>query len=67
MFPALKVFCMDKSGQNLDVDKELSKCWFRDVVHLESSKFYLFPVLSCMVLGNSNLIYKVNLFPFNPR
>jgi len=36
MFRALKVFCMGKSAQDLDVDIELSKCWICDAAHFES-------------------------------
>ena len=37
LFPALKVLCIEKSAKDLDVDIELSSCWFRDVGHLESN------------------------------
>jgi hypothetical protein len=40
MFSALKVFCMVKSAQDLDVDKELSKCWVCDAAHFESVLLY---------------------------
>ena len=37
---ALKVLCMVKSAQDLDVDKELSKCWVCDAAHFESVLLY---------------------------
>ena len=40
MFRALKVFCMEKSAQDLDVDIELSKCWACDAENFESDILY---------------------------
>ena len=40
MFHTLKVFCMEKSTQDLDVNMDLSKCWFTSFEHLENSLFY---------------------------
>jgi hypothetical protein len=36
MFLALKVFCMGKFAQDLDLGIKLSKCWFRDAAYFES-------------------------------
>jgi len=36
MFRTLKVFCIGKFAQDLDVSKKLSKCWFREAAYFES-------------------------------
>jgi len=47
MFPALKEFCMEAPAQDLDVNKELSKCWVCDAMHLISPMQMYFKV-RCM-------------------